>query len=287
MDPAQNRLCTFRNESYRNAVMDRGEDHRVVFAFEVSTSAGHVGYAPPGVHVAMVHTGQSSGRLEYADGRGEAFGPDCIFVYDSQEKFAVHTAQDGLHTCLGLAGRYARQLPRGVFQASPAMVDRVEEIRGAMRKPASQLRAQRMDLLVGLLAVELLEAHQGREQEASARDDLAGVAREIMDHQFAQLSGPGELAQSLYISREYLRQLFRKRFGVSPLEYLIRRRIDAACQMLRFSDLLVGTVALRCGFESPYYFSRMFKKLTGQPPSLWRKACRADDLPDSQNPSRA
>jgi AraC-like DNA-binding protein len=264
--------------------MNRGEDHRVVFAFEVSTSAGHVGYAPPGVHVAMVHTGDSAGLLRYADGRDLAFGPGQIFIYDSQEDFAVHTDIPGLHTCLGLAGRYARKLPHVVLDAGPAMSRRVEEIRAAMRQEPSGLRAEKIDLLVGLLALDVLEL-SSRENEDST-PDLAGTAREIIDHQFAQLSGPGQLARSLYISREYLRQLFRKRFGVSPLEYLLRRRIDAACQMLRFSDLPVGTIGLRCGFESPYYFSRMFKKLTGQPPSTWRKACGLEVLPDSQNPRR-
>ncbi len=257
--------------------MDNRENHRVVFAFEVETASGGVGYAPPGVHTAMVHTGDSAGTLRYADGRSLAFGPGQIFVYDSRENFAVHTARPGLHTCLGLAGRYARKLPRGVLDAGPALARRVEEIRAAMRQEPCGFRADRIDLLVGLLALDVLET-SSRTSQASP-PDLAGRAREIIDHQFAHLSGPGQLARSLYISREYLRQLFRKRFGVSPLEYLLRRRIDAACQMLSFSDLPVGTIGLRCGFESPYYFSRMFKKLTGQPPSTWRRARRKEANP--------
>jgi AraC-like DNA-binding protein len=254
--------------------MDHREDHRVVFAFEVETVAGGVGYAPPGVHTAIVHTGDSAGSLRYADGRDLPFGPGQVFVYDSREDFAVHTDTPGLHTCLGLAGRFARRLPRGVLDAGSGLARRIEEIRAAMRQEPCEFRAERIDLLVGLLALEVLET-SSRTSRASA-PDLAGRAREIIDHQFAHLSGPGQLARSLYISREYLRQLFHKRFGVSPLEYLLRRRIDAACQMLRFSDLPVGAIGLRCGFESPYYFSRMFKKITGQPPSTWRKARRKE-----------
>ena len=60
-------------------------------------------------------------------------------------------------------------------------------------------------------------------------------------------------------------------FGLSPLRYLIRKRIEIAQEMLRDDrSLSVAEVARRCGFENPYYFARMFKRITGKTPSSYR-----------------
>jgi AraC-like DNA-binding protein len=258
--------------------MTRDDDHRCVFAFKVQCTAGGVGHAPPGLHTAMVHTGRSAGTLHFADSRRRPFCPDQIFIYDSREDFTVHTARPGTHTCLGIAGRYATQLTPTVLDVTEPMADLVSRIDRAMTDEPDPFRSDRLDMLVGLLAVEILADRA--EPGPSRADDLAQAAREIMDHQFAKLSGPGELARRLCVSREYLRQLFHRRYGTAPLEYLLARRVDAAGQMLRFSDLPVGLIGRRCGFESPYYFSRLFKKRTGAAPSHWRRKNRTGDLHD-------
>ena len=81
-----------------------------------------------------------------------------------------------------------------------------------------------------------------------------------------------EAARQAGVSRSCLYRAFQAEFGCSPSIYLTRYRIQRACQLLRHSQLPVGTVAASVGFEDPFYFSRAFRRETGQSPSAYRIA---------------
>jgi AraC-like DNA-binding protein len=68
------------------------------------------------------------------------------------------------------------------------------------------------------------------------------------------------------ISGVYLRKIFMTRFGVSPKEYIIQKRMDYACRLLLSGQLGVREVALHCGYSEPCHFSREFKKRIGVAP---------------------
>ena len=57
---------------------------------------------------------------------------------------------------------------------------------------------------------------------------------------------------------------------MAPVEYLIHLRIRQACRLLDTTGLTVREIGFRVGFEDPYYFSRMFRKLMGQSPRQYR-----------------
>lgn len=60
--------------------------------------------------------------------------------------------------------------------------------------------------------------------------------------------------------------LYKKFFGISPMDDLIAMRVERARSLLAQGGGSVGEVAERCGFSSLYYFSRMFKKRVGCSP---------------------
>lgn len=69
--------------------------------------------------------------------------------------------------------------------------------------------------------------------------------------------------KTLPLSEDYLKRMFKKQYGVTPHDYLIKMRLERAKIMLssvnRF-DYTIKSVALSCGFNDPLYFSRLFKK---------------------------
>ena len=72
------------------------------------------------------------------------------------------------------------------------------------------------------------------------------------------------------LAKEYVRKLFTKEYGLTPLQFLQTRRIEHAKQLLsRKKDiyLRVNEIALFCGFSDSAYFSRLFKKRTGATPN--------------------
>lgn len=80
-----------------------------------------------------------------------------------------------------------------------------------------------------------------------------------------------KLASVCKISTRYFGELFSVFFGVSPKEYIIRMRLEAAKNMLISSDGQISDIAESCGFSDVYYFSKVFKKELDETPSSFRK----------------
>lgn len=68
------------------------------------------------------------------------------------------------------------------------------------------------------------------------------------------------------ISERYLRSLFSQYLNISPLDYLNQIRINKSIELLRNTELSVKEICFQCGFQSPQYFSRIFKQQTGISP---------------------
>ncbi|MDG0812767.1 helix-turn-helix domain-containing protein [Cohnella rhizosphaerae] len=74
------------------------------------------------------------------------------------------------------------------------------------------------------------------------------------------------------VTTDYLRRTFKKETGKTPIQYLTALRIESAKRLFEkvYSDeLSVKFVASQVGFEDPYYFSRVFKAVTGLSPLQW------------------
>jgi AraC-like DNA-binding protein/mannose-6-phosphate isomerase-like protein (cupin superfamily) len=79
------------------------------------------------------------------------------------------------------------------------------------------------------------------------------------------------LAKRLGLSYSNFRSLFKRHTGVPPHNFLIDVRLDLARHWLIDSNRPIGEIADIIGFSSVYYFSRLFKKRIGCPPSAYRQ----------------
>lgn len=73
------------------------------------------------------------------------------------------------------------------------------------------------------------------------------------------------------VSYEWFRKVFKEVIGTSPGQYLLNLKIEKCGQLLLETALTIGEIATRAGFESEFYFSRIFKKKTGFSPGEYRK----------------
>ncbi len=79
------------------------------------------------------------------------------------------------------------------------------------------------------------------------------------------------LADELNVGYSYFRQMFRKYTGISPTQYHLSLRIQKAKDLLVSTDKSFKEIAIDLGFESYFYFSRIFKDKTGKSPMDFRK----------------
>lgn len=79
------------------------------------------------------------------------------------------------------------------------------------------------------------------------------------------------LAKVCGISCGHLRRLFVKQFGMSPIKYISRKRIERAKELLKYDLSSITDISEMLGFSGIYYFCRSFKKETGLTPGEYRK----------------
>lgn len=80
-----------------------------------------------------------------------------------------------------------------------------------------------------------------------------------------------ELSEICNLSVSGFRRLFHREMGMSPCDYLMKRKLQRAEDLLLISNMSIEEVAHECGFQDEFYFSRFFRKKKGIPPLLWRK----------------
>jgi AraC-like DNA-binding protein len=118
---------------------------------------------------------------------------------------------------------------------------------------------------------------------AAVPDDLTpgGLSpwqlRRALDFLSAHLSddpGVADLARECGLSTGYFSRAFRQTTGVAPHQWLIRRRVERARQLLLGHGLELADIALVCGFVDQSHFTRVFTKLEGASPGKWRQRHR-------------
>jgi AraC-like DNA-binding protein len=96
-------------------------------------------------------------------------------------------------------------------------------------------------------------------------------ARDAMDRSYAQGLDIATLAAVAHVSEAHFIRTFRATFGETPHQYLQRRRVERAMYLLRSSDATVTEICLDVGFTSLGTFSRTFREIVGEPPSIYRR----------------
>jgi AraC-like DNA-binding protein len=80
-----------------------------------------------------------------------------------------------------------------------------------------------------------------------------------------------EISKQACLSRYHFLRLFRDTFATTPHQYLIRRRIEKAKELLRSRGLSVTEVCFEVGFQSLGSFSSLFRRCVGHAPINYRK----------------
>lgn len=79
------------------------------------------------------------------------------------------------------------------------------------------------------------------------------------------------LAEMAHVSKYHMVHAFTKEYGISPINYMISKRVEEACTLLETTDYSLTVISRILGFSSPSYFSQAFKREKNCSPLKWRK----------------
>ena len=114
----------------------------------------------------------------------------------------------------------------------------------------------------------------GLPREARSAHDRVAASIEMLRHDWQRPRRLEELATAAKVSVTHYSSLFRRQTGFSPIDYLIRLRVRHACHLLDTSQLSVAQIAEGAGYDDPYYFTRLFRRVMGCSPRRYRQTLK-------------
>lgn len=131
------------------------------------------------------------------------------------------------------------------------------------------------ELLSSLMKAAIITVMRTAESQIRTKESVSDVpVRRIISYINMNYGMPisnEDIAARFNFHSTYLNRVFRADTGESIHAFLIKRRINAAMEMLRSESLPIGEVAKKCGFNSLYHFTKAFKKRVGMTPSEYRR----------------
>ncbi|GAA1693460.1 helix-turn-helix domain-containing protein [Kribbella yunnanensis] len=125
-------------------------------------------------------------------------------------------------------------------------------------------------LSVNSLEAALLWCDTANPKSARIDDRLLRVI-ELIDQNLKTPLDLPTLARAANLSVSRFAHLFRDQLGVTPQQFVERRRIDAAARLLELTTRSIASVAAEVGFTDPLYFSTRFRRHTGISPTAYRR----------------
>jgi len=113
-----------------------------------------------------------------------------------------------------------------------------------------------------------------------------GLATNLINTRYSSALTLEKIANAAMLSRFHFLRVFRELYGITPMEYLSRCRVDAAVRLLRSGDHSVGEVAAMVGFQSRTTLFRQMKARHGLAPlvQLRKRSASGADLISSDTP---
>ncbi len=228
-------------------------------------------FAEPRWFTQLYWTFAGSGEFRLGNRRVRAAAGE-FFIYRPGELHALAAGSNGwAYRWVTLDGRNTLPLlemfgiGRG-GEAGACPMEAFDQVEAALASPTREgVRA------ASVAAYAILEA-AGRGGGARPGEGAEAEAmRRALDGMYRRAdAGVEEAAAELGLHRTTLLRNFRVRFGVTPSEYLARRRLQHALSLLRTTEVTVAQVAQEAGFRSPEYLARVVRAETGQSPGEFR-----------------
>ena len=123
--------------------------------------------------------------------------------------------------------------------------------------------------IMSLLYLFCAKLEHIRQKKYFPKDNRMVAAKTYIDMHYKEKSCLNSAISESNLSFRRFGELFKENYSITPNRYIIHRRVEYAKTLLVSGLFSVEQIAEMCGFSDVYYFSKVFKKLTGIAPSKW------------------
>ena len=122
-----------------------------------------------------------------------------------------------------------------------------------------------------VLSLILAETYNREKKDSVPEQNrhVTAVVRYMYRHLDENLS-LGALSEEFELSKSYLNLIFQKATGHTPMDFFQELKMKEACKLLRSTELYIYQIGQRLGYQDPYYFSRIFRKVVGVSPTEYQ-----------------
>lgn len=209
-------------------------------------------------------------------GQGFLICPNMVTYYEAGPEDPWHYCWVGFH---GLKADYylkcanlSAESPIFRYDQDDRLIDCFKQMFAA-KKVYKTIKLQLMGYLCLFLSllIETADGPSSNEDTENRTEQYVRRAVEFIQMNYSRKIGIDKMAHDIGLDRSYLCALFKKVLNRSPQEFLIRFRMDKACELMKNNTLSIGDIARSVGYEDPLLFSKIFKKVKGATPREFRK----------------
>lgn len=156
---------------------------------------------------------------------------------------------------------------------TPRVADNIERIvhEVALKKAISNTLIENTLLEIIVWVLRLAGIKEEKQKCQPEENAQITFAKQFIDDNIAQDPSVSDVAVCCHISSKQLTRIFQKAEGVSPGEYIIRKRVERIESLLAEGSLSLRQISEDMQFSSEHYFNAFFKKYAGMTPGAYRR----------------
>ena len=159
---------------------------------------------------------------------------------------------------------------RGETQIQKQLLQKIYQLSRLQSQPDVELQTRNLISEIWLLLLEELKHTQIKSTHGRNHDRILTMLAYIQEN-YAKKLTLQEIADASAVSTRECLRCFQTSIRQSPMEYLMEYRIQAAVRLLETTNLSVTEIAMRTGWGSSSYFTKMFHSIRGKTPNAHRK----------------
>ncbi len=217
--------------------------------------------------------------ISYSVGYGDIFIPKNHYSIKSQDLCGVVILNFSNFLFSGLADNHVpfadNELVLSYNNTTIPIINTIKELDTELQEKKDQYKVAAEKLSEYLFI--LLERKLGNWNNFSTSFDIIEGIKEYVEKNYEKPLTLSSLSDTFFLSPFHISHMFKDRYGISPIQYLINTRIKVSKELLSKTDYSIVEISSLVGYPNANYYNVIFKRFEGISPGKFRKKNRKKD----------